>query len=604
MTAIVATSVLTALVVAAGPADFESRVDRAIERGVKYLRAKMEAAPWSAHPDKAYPMGHAAIEVYALLKSDIPVYDPVVYEALKYLEGLRPIKTYSVSLYLMALDAALSQLETDAALARGKPVDRIRVSGPLSTRLRKRLAEMASWLLKARQKGYGRWNYVPSGPGTRYDNSNTQFAVLALGVAARRGFRIPPSVWDEIATHFLADQAKKGPRVDVNVAFRKDIPASKARTTAARRKIGIEKPPEVHARGWGYMDKGEKLTMTAAGLSSLILAREYLLQAKAVRPDRLRQINQAIWDGLAWLARNGLRYGNWFYYALYSVEKVGDLGAIEKIGNIDWYRHGAEIILKNQHPNGSWGKNDRRDKDNRYQTSFALLFLNRATDLLVHSRPIFITGKGSTSKPRAGWIRVSRLGGEVSISRMFRKLKYNPQRSMLRIGEAMVKDAIRTGRAPELIPYLIGLADSPYKRVVKFAKDSLTKITGEDLEDLSLYRKWAETWAFVIQAGRKQDRSAVPKLRELLRTSKSIALKREILAALERMRAIEAVPDLLDELESPDKEYRARVYSALKFITFQRLPFSPNASASVRSKQIAAWRAWWEQNKAKYLKSK
>jgi hypothetical protein len=576
--------------------DFETRVDIAIEKGVKYLRGQMERDPWKAGKAKKYYMGRPAIEVYALIKSDVSIYDPVVLKAFQYLETLKPRWTYGVSMYLMALDAILSQLETDAALARGRPGSPGPVRGTLPSKVRRRMKEMTDWLVRARKAGAGVWDY--SFAKGRYDNSNTQFAVLALGVAAKRGLNVPLAVWEEIANHFITTQAKNGPRVDINVSFHRPEPTSKGRTSVVKRHVGEEKPPEIRARGWGYQEKGEKLTMTAAGLSSLILAREYLFASKAYPLSQRKRLNQAIWDGTGWLVRDGLNYRGWYYYALYSVEKVGDLGMIERFGDIDWYRHGAELILESQRKDGSWSKKEGHDVNHRYQTSLALLFLNRATDLLVHSRPLVLTGKGSSEKIREGWVYVGRLRGEVSVRRMFRKLKYNPQRKILRVGADIVKDAMNLGRAHELIDPLIELTSSPYKQVVEFARRSLSRITGEEHEDVREYSDWAKRWRLVAEAGKNADTSKIGRLRELLREEEGSRRKGRIVWARQRMRATEAVGDIIDQLESDDADYRAKAYRALKFITFKDLPFSPTGSAAVRRKQIEAWRAWLQSSAA------
>jgi hypothetical protein len=582
--------------------DFEARVDIAIERGVRYLRQQMEKEPWSGRGGDEHIMGRTAIEVYALIKSDVSVYDPLVSKALDSLYDLKPMRTYSVALYLMALDAALSQIETDLALVRGRPDEPVQLSRAASGKILRRMQEMTEWLLSMRREGAGVWDYAKSGP--RYDNSNTQFAVLALGVAAKRRLKVPLEVWEEIVNHFLTKQEPDGPKVDINVSFRRADPApSKGKTTTGgKQHVGEEKPPVVKARGWGYQDTGAALTMTSAGLSSLILAREYLFRNKQYPVAQRQRINQAIWDGTAWLARSGLGYGPWFYYALYSVEKVGDLGAMEKIGDIDWYRHGADLILQSQLQDGGWAKGEDHDRNHRYQTSFALLFLNRATDLLVHSRPLFlVTGKGSGGggQTQEGWVYVGRLRGEVSLRRVFRKLKYNPQASILRIGDDIVKDAIGLARGHELIPHLIDLFASPYKQIDAFARRSLEQITDEKYENPKEYLEWAKTWNSVSEAGRKRDQGSVGRLRELLRDRKSLALKRHVLWALEQIRAFEAVGDVINELENENPECRARAYSALKFITFKDLPFDPNGPEAVRKEQIAAWRAWFEQNPSK-----
>ncbi len=584
----------TVLTFGAAPApdeDFDARVENAIEKGVNYLRGQMEKDPWSRRQVDRYNMGRPAIEVYALLKSDVAISDPVIQDALKHLDSLKPSFTYCVAIYLMALDAALSQAELDIAIGRGDLERKAKAGGPQAEAFLRRMNELNTWMLQARRKSDTVWDYAFA--TNRFDNSNTQFAILALGVAAKRGLRVPVEVWEGIAEHFVSTQQKDGPKVDPDVAFNPGDDQSKAKTKVSGKNFREEIPPEVRARGWGYIESKDcTLTMTSAGLSSLIIAREYLFKSERFPAAQRQRLNQSIWDATAWLAHNQINFGGWLYYALYSIEKVGDLGMMQKIGGIDWYRKGVDIILQAQRPDGSWAQSDDHDVNRRYQTAFALLFLNRATDLMTHSRPLILSGRGSgAGKDRPGWVYVERFKGEVSITRLFRKLKYNPQASALRLGEDVVRDATKAGRPHELIPYLIDLASSPFKPVGELARKSLADITGEQHEDLNSYRAWGDTWLLVTKAAREKDRGALPKLRELMKGTASRALKSQIIWAYERLQAIEAADDLLAAMESDDPDLRLRAYGAIKFITNERLPFEAKGSAPKRAEQVAAWRS-------------
>lgn len=587
-------SIAAALALAGAPAppeeDLDVRIERAIDKGVAYLRAQMEKDPWSKHPIDKYLIGRPAIEVYALVKSDVSVYDPAIQAALQHLAGLKPSYTYGVAVYLMALDAALSQIELELALARGDPERKVRATGPQADAFVRRMSELTTWLLSARRRDGGVWDYAFS--TNRFDNSNTQFAILALGVAAKRGLRVSGEVWEAIAAHFMSTQQPDGPQVDPGVSFARPVNERKGRTAVAGKNYREERPPVVKARGWGYQDsKNSTLTMTAAGLSSLIIAREQLFKSDRFPVASRQRINQSIWDATAWLARSGLNYGGWLYYALYSVEKVGDLGMMEKIGGIDWYRKGVDAILQNQRPDGSWAQTDSHDHDGRYQTAFALLFLNRATDLMTHSRPLILTGRGSgADRDREGYVYLERFKGEVALNRLFRKLKYSPHPNAVRMCEDVVRGAAGAGRPHELIPYLIDLVSSPYKPISELARRSLEEITGERHENMDGYRAWSTTWSSVTKAAREKDRGALPGLRELFRTTASRVLKKQIIWAFERIQAREAAGDLLDVMGSDDAELRARAYSALKFLTSERLPFDAEGPAPRRADQIAAWR--------------
>lgn len=80
------------------------------------------------------------------------------------------------------------------------------------------------------------------------------------------------------------------------------------------------------------------------------------------------------------------------YYFLWSLERVGVIYGLEKIGNVDWYQYGADILIPSQHPNGSWG--------GRVDTAFALLFLARSNVVRDLSR--IVQGKTRDAELRSG----------------------------------------------------------------------------------------------------------------------------------------------------------------------------------------------------------
>jgi hypothetical protein len=73
------------------------------------------------------------------------------------------------------------------------------------------------------------------------------------------------------------------------------------------------------------------------------------------------------------LAGRGL--GNRDFYFLWSLERVGVVFGLEKIGGIDWYQLGADELVAAQRANGSWGKGAGGGV---VDTSFAVLFLSRS----------------------------------------------------------------------------------------------------------------------------------------------------------------------------------------------------------------------------------
>jgi hypothetical protein len=200
------------------------------------------------------------------------------------------------------------------------------------------------------------------------DNSNTQFATLALWVARRYGLPVENAL-KRVETRFRSTQRADG--------------------------------------GWGYFDPNMRVrgpmgrstaSMTCAGLLGLAVAdgkvsetvREHKPGAK---PARDINKDSHIRKGLLALSttigkpvdqkggRQGgqtppiPRIGGRTYYFLWSLERVAVALDLKTIGKKDWYAWGAEILLANQQDDGSWRGNYA---ECGADTCFALLFLKRA----------------------------------------------------------------------------------------------------------------------------------------------------------------------------------------------------------------------------------
>jgi hypothetical protein len=116
-----------------------------------------------------------------------------------------------------------------------------------------------------------------------------------------------------------------------------------------------------------------------------------------------RQIERAEERGLEWLGEHfdesiSTNQGFWPYYRLYGIERVGALAKVGQLGGRDWYQEGAARLIAEQREDGSWRpSNDqgvpgprggrRGDGSIDVNTSFALLFLRRATSLTALDGP-------------------------------------------------------------------------------------------------------------------------------------------------------------------------------------------------------------------------
>lgn len=196
----------------------------------------------------------------------------------------------------------------------------------------------------------------------RGDLSNTQFAVLGLKACADAGIEIPPATWESALRYFLQTQSQDG--------------------------------------GWGYYFAGMKdrhsyASMTCAGVCGVAICK-YGLGV----PEPLR--DKAIQAGLGWLGQNFRPEENafakkshvadpqrWLYYYLYSIERVGRITGVEKLGRQKWYPAGANFLLAKQRPDGSWWTEVPAEQWTQAgdletaDTCFAILFLTKATPPLL-----------------------------------------------------------------------------------------------------------------------------------------------------------------------------------------------------------------------------
>jgi hypothetical protein len=204
-------------------------------------------------------------------------------------------------------------------------------------------------------------------PGPHEDNSLTQFVILALWAAQKHGVD---------ATRSLA--------------------MAEARFRASQNDNG----------SWGYewLPRGKALralrvvrpdSMTCAGLLGLAVGRGARPEAKLAEGREKNQDlgfakDPAVQKALAYVAniigksplrkgpargRSSLIRANSLgdLYFLWSLERVGVVYNLQKIGGKDWYAWGSEIIVDGQQPNGSWTEAFPGVTD----TCFALLFLKR-----------------------------------------------------------------------------------------------------------------------------------------------------------------------------------------------------------------------------------
>jgi hypothetical protein len=426
----------------------QARVDKAIDKGVKFLKS-MQRASGSWSPRGAHGLGLAALPALTLLECGVPATDPVVRKALAYVRKWSPgeTQTYDLALAILLLDRL------------GEKQDR-------------RLIQSLALRLAAGQRESGGWSYTC--PPLSAPESETLFAALQqltpknprLLFATDRGdskldFFVPDNSSLEgtsTGTGRFEEPAVVGPEAKPKETVGTIPQTAEARATLPLdqlppRKLKLDKlPPKlknlpvvktlpkakdlprgdgtdnsntqfailgVWAAGrhgvpmqrtmallvkrftqsqnvngtWGYHfgTNGHMFgtpAMTCSGLLGLAVGHGLVAGADAgKRPTdkdpalkkALEALSQHVGKPMSF-GRGARRQGNRFainYYFLWSVERVGVLFNLPRIGGKDWYAWGAGELVNVQSDNGSWEGGGYHGATPATNTCFALLFLKR-----------------------------------------------------------------------------------------------------------------------------------------------------------------------------------------------------------------------------------
>jgi hypothetical protein len=391
--------------------DQKAEVDKTVARGLAYLRSTQNAdGTWTNRSVPNNPGGLTALAGLTLLECGAKKDDPAIKKVADYLRqrengANKIVTTYDASLAILFLDrlndARYNDLIPKLAL---RLVAGQKISGGWIYRLQPALtdadgAALASLLQQTRDHYsvdvnnsrivlkpvdtsklrldgnkpipaavralpvWGSDAVVGAKPDS--DNSNTLFAALALWAAKRRG-----------------------------------VPVERALARVVARFHKTTNPDG----SWGYQTSGVHqgtngfgkvpTAMTCSGLLALAVGQGLVNEARgrsSLPRKSPAQQDPAIQRGLDFLAQQiGDPHKPWEnasgapivdLYALWSLERVGVIFSLPKIGGKDWYGWGAEKLVANQTikgDKGSWNNGGGYPGQNPVaNTCFALLFLNQ-----------------------------------------------------------------------------------------------------------------------------------------------------------------------------------------------------------------------------------
>lgn len=561
---------------APGRAADHDAIQAAVERGVQYLKSiQKEDGTWPHQH-----IGATALAMLTLLECDTPANDPAVQKASEAVrqQAVSLDHTYSLALTLLLLDRlgddkdiALIEALTVRLLAGQNQAGGWSYTCPrpddkeirrLSAHLRQRTqlvgaaelpkikAEPKAQRMLSKETQQQLQQLKRRGPRQGGDdNSNTQFALLALWIGRRHGLPVDEAL-ARVEQRFRRSQHGDG--------------------------------------GWGYtsLSIGEvsTMSMTCAGLLGLAVGHASRVSLRAELPGdgKPRQAGRdpgrdpAVRAGLLALGSVvGQARGNLQgrlpaltpavdYYFLWSLERVAVAYGLQTIGKKDWYAWGAELLLASQDQEGGWHGGWSEGGVN---TCFALLFLRRANLALDLSNSL----KGQVKDPGEVTLKQGGVGGAD-----LKKPELQPGRNphvqvaarsepeSARLSDELVKTAVKQqpamiekfGKSPGLV-YTQALAaaipklDGPAKALARDAlAERLTRMKADTLRDKLRDDDAEIRSAAALACAMKDERSHIP--------------------------------ELIPMLEDPMPRVGKAAHLALKTLSGQDLGVD-----------VAGWRSWW-----------
>ncbi|MEK6239065.1 MAG: DUF4159 domain-containing protein, partial [Planctomycetales bacterium] len=315
------------------------QVKSSLQRAVEFLKHQQNPRTGGWIEYRGVASGTISLCTLALLHAGETPDQPGMAKALRLLRSLKiKANTYTYAVALQTMVFAAAKQDSDRALMRRN----------------------VRWLEQAQQDD-GRWSYTQTSLGGSGDNSNTQFALLALHEAERydETIEVNDQLWHKAINHWTSTQNTDG--------------------------------------SWGYSSTVNRGTgsMTCAGISSVLICSKRIRDMEAgIQGGRLQccgrlNENLAVERGLTWLGNNFSVGGNpgssqRYLYYMYGLERAGRLSSrrylrvpgAQGLKLADWYRQGVAKLVGNQDPlEGSWKGTGLAEAEPNVSTSLALLFL-------------------------------------------------------------------------------------------------------------------------------------------------------------------------------------------------------------------------------------
>jgi hypothetical protein len=636
----------------------EATVKIAVDKGVAYLKkAQQQDGRW-----KHDEIGATALAALTLLECGVPANDPSIQKAATLVRqaSVDLTKTYSISVAILFLDrlgepvdvsliqSLTLRLLAGQSAAGGWSYDCSGVAPAEAARLRQavnqrneRGPDKDAPKAGERRRDFKdlppevqqQWNLLngagaPRGVPDDSDNSNTQFAILALWVGRRMGIPVEKALTRGEA-RFRAIQ-----RPDGGWAY-------KSNNSSAPPNV-----PILGAQGGGVATGGSTPSMTCAGLIGLGAAygigTETALRTAGPNfdltklprnlpdPGNDRQVKAALLllgtmidnanatpanpqggrpggaggppiggAGGPPGAENNPANQQWAelgkgYYFLWSLERVGVAYALDTIGDKDWYAWGSQNIVQNQAADGSWGASYPSDPIN---TCFALLFLvkaNLANDLTA-------TLKGRVKDPavrelKTGSLELPRTKADPKSASGTDDKGTNPKPGAVKEQPGGVSPSRAADpEAARLSDELVNAAGGKQDQVLEKLRDSKGTVYTQALADAIPRLAGAVKSKARDALAERLTRMTASTLKDKLEDDEAEIRRAAALAcAMKDEKSL--IPQLIELLQDKDPAVMRATHTALKNLTSE--DFGPaEANPAELKRAVEAWKAWWASHK-------
>lgn len=391
------------------------------------------------------------------------------------------------------------------------------------------------------------------------DNSNTQFAALALWISRKYGVPCDAALGG-LAKSLRANQGRDG---GWNYTPMPGPDSSPSMTCAGLIGLGVGYGTQMSALRTGGSKTGGGMGGAPVNNDVSIKAAIKLLAA---------YIN---WAKTRNAASGGAKRKtdelNQNLYLLWSMERVAVLYDLEKFGDHDWYAWGAEALIETQNADGSWSQNGYQGANAELNTAFALLFLNRAN--LAKDLTATLKGRANVKLP-------DRITNPEPV-------KVEPKQTP---GPTVTSEF--DAEANRLCNALVSADASKRANILAQLRDSKGSVFTEGLVRAILKLQGEQQREVREALAQRLKRMTAATLRDMLK-DENRELRSAAAAACGLKEDKQYVPDLIAALADSDSMVVQSARTSLRNLSQKDFGPPPEATNAEKARAVNAWRAWW-----------